>query len=40
MHTIEETAKTMKNIDFRPETFDQVVGQNEAKELLNIINEQ
>jgi Holliday junction DNA helicase RuvB len=36
MFTIEETARTMKNMDFRPKTFDQVVGQSEAKELLNI----
>jgi len=36
MQTIEETAKIMKDMDFRPKTFDQVVGQSEAKELLNI----
>jgi Holliday junction DNA helicase RuvB len=36
MYTIEETARTMKNMDFRPKTFDQVVGQNDAKELLKI----
>ena len=34
MYAIEETAKIMKNMDFRPKIFDQVVGQNEAKELL------
>jgi Holliday junction resolvasome RuvABC ATP-dependent DNA helicase subunit len=36
MYAIEETARIMKNMDFRPKIFDQVVGQNEAKELLNI----
>lgn len=36
MYTIEETAKIMRQTDFRPKTFDQVVGQCEAKELLKI----
>jgi Holliday junction DNA helicase RuvB len=31
-----ETAKTMKQIDFRPQTFDQVIGQSEVKEFLKL----
>jgi Holliday junction DNA helicase RuvB len=33
---IQETAKTMKQIDFRPQTFDQVIGQTEIKEFLKL----
>lgn len=36
MHNVEETAKIMKQIDFRPQTFDQVVGQKEIKEFLKL----
>jgi Holliday junction DNA helicase RuvB len=36
MQTIDETAKTMKQTDFRPKTFDQVVGQTEIKEFLKL----
>ncbi len=36
MHNVEEIAKTMKQIDFRPQTFDQVVGQTEIKEFLKL----
>jgi Holliday junction DNA helicase RuvB len=32
IHAYSETAKTMKQIDFRPQTFDQVIGQNDVKE--------
>ena len=31
-----ETAKIMKQIDFRPQTFDQVIGQTEIKEFLKL----
>jgi Holliday junction DNA helicase RuvB len=33
---IEETAKIMKQVDFRPQTFDQVIGQTEIKEFLKL----
>ena len=33
---INETAKSMKQIDFRPKTFDQVIGQTEVKENLRL----
>lgn len=36
LQTYSETAKTMKQIDFRPQTFDQVIGQNEVKEFLKL----
>jgi Holliday junction DNA helicase RuvB len=36
IQAIEEKAKTMKQKDFRPQTFDQVVGQTEIKEFLKI----
>jgi Holliday junction DNA helicase RuvB len=36
MQMIEETAKTMRQIDFRPQTFDQVIGQTEIKEFLKL----
>jgi Holliday junction DNA helicase RuvB len=36
MQVIEEMAKTMKKNDFRPQTFDQVVGQTEIKEFLKL----
>jgi len=36
MHNVEEIAKTMKQIDFRPQTFDQVIGQTEIKEFLKL----
>ena len=36
MQVIEEMAKTMKQNDFRPQTFDQVVGQTEIKEFLKL----
>ena len=36
MHMLSETPKIMKKTDFRPQTFDQVVGQTEIKEFLKL----
>ena len=36
IQAIEETAKTMRHNDFRPQTFDQVIGQTEIKEFLKL----
>ena len=36
MQAIDEMTNTMKQTDFRPQTFDQVVGQNEIKEFLQL----
>lgn len=36
VQTIQETATYMKQNDFRPRTFDQVIGQNDIKEFLKL----
>lgn len=36
MQTIDGPVKTMKQTDFRPQLFDQIVGQNDTKEILRL----